>query len=262
MPEKVITGLANDQLYGFRMFPRNMKNQYQTRIDIGTATAIPKSYDPILANNSWEVISEASSSGIASSVWNVGDEINITLTTNETLTLVILGFDHDDLADGSGKAGITFGMKNLMAATRPINSSNSMNGGFPASELHQWLQNDLYNSLPSDLKPFVKTVNKKCSTGTTQSTVGNYQMKIFLLTDSEIYNPSSNYLNEGDRYAYYENGGLTRKKLSNGNGDEIKWWSRNRRTNYTSGYSLNGSSVVNWQTEPENYWGICFNFCV
>ena len=42
MPEKVITGLTNDQLYGFRMFPRNMKNQFQTRMDRGTAEAMPK----------------------------------------------------------------------------------------------------------------------------------------------------------------------------------------------------------------------------
>ena len=42
MPEKVITGLTNGQLYGFRMFPRNMKNQYQTRMDRGTAKATPR----------------------------------------------------------------------------------------------------------------------------------------------------------------------------------------------------------------------------
>ena len=37
-------------------------------------------YDPILKNNSWDIISKASEAGIASSIWNIGDEIDITLS--------------------------------------------------------------------------------------------------------------------------------------------------------------------------------------
>lgn len=42
MPEVTIPGLTNGQLYGFRMFPRNMRDQFQTEIDMGTAEATPK----------------------------------------------------------------------------------------------------------------------------------------------------------------------------------------------------------------------------
>ena len=41
MPETVIPNLTNGQLYGFRMFPRNMRDQFQTEIDMGTAEATP-----------------------------------------------------------------------------------------------------------------------------------------------------------------------------------------------------------------------------
>lgn len=35
MPEITITGLTNDQEYGFRIFPRNLKGQYQTSLNGG-----------------------------------------------------------------------------------------------------------------------------------------------------------------------------------------------------------------------------------
>ena len=92
----------------------------------------------------WEEIDYISSNGLASEYgFQVGDEKNITLSTNEALTLAIMDFDHDDLADGTGKAGITFGLKNLMAETRTINSTNTSNGGFTGSAMYTWLQGDL-----------------------------------------------------------------------------------------------------------------------
>ena len=64
----------------------------------------------------WKFINDISESGVASSIWNVGDEIDITLTGKyaQTLTFQIWDFNYFDKADGTGKAGIVFGMKNLM----------------------------------------------------------------------------------------------------------------------------------------------------
>lgn len=65
---------------------------------------------------SWSDIAALSESGSADKYFSVGDEKTISLTTGEQVTLVILGFDHDDLT-GGGKAGMTIGMKNLLATT-------------------------------------------------------------------------------------------------------------------------------------------------
>lgn len=40
----IIDNLVNDQLYGFRIFPRNLKGQYQTETDGATATATPVAF--------------------------------------------------------------------------------------------------------------------------------------------------------------------------------------------------------------------------
>ena len=79
-----------------------------------TGSATPKAYDPILGNNTWEQINEVANEGIAASVWSVGDEINTTVLDGETITCVILGFNHDTLSDGSGTAAITFGMRSFL----------------------------------------------------------------------------------------------------------------------------------------------------
>ena len=102
-------------------------------------------------------IAAASEAGVAASTWSVGDTKNITVG-GETLTVEIVGFNHDDLASG-GKAGITFGLKNLMANTRQMNSSNTNAGGFTGSDMYDWLQGTLLNSLPSDLRAVLKSVD-------------------------------------------------------------------------------------------------------
>ena len=49
MPEYIIASLINNQMYGFGMFPRNIKWQYQTIVDMGTSTATPISSILLLA---------------------------------------------------------------------------------------------------------------------------------------------------------------------------------------------------------------------
>lgn len=51
-------------------------------------------------------IAMLSENGTIQNYYSVGDEKTITLSTGEQVTFVILGFDHDDLSDGSGKAGV------------------------------------------------------------------------------------------------------------------------------------------------------------
>lgn len=83
---------------------------------------------------------------------NVGDTKDMSLSTNEVLTMQIYGFDHDPKADGTGTTNITFGTKNLMAATKLLVSANYNQGGWNPSELRTWTNGTLYNQLPLDVK--------------------------------------------------------------------------------------------------------------
>ena len=216
---------------------------------------------PTLANNTWAQIAAASEAGVAASTWSVGDTKNITVG-GETLTVEIVGFNHDDLASG-GKAGITFGLKNLMANTRQMNSSNTNAGGFTGSDMYDWLQGTLLNSLPSDLRAVLKSVNKKTSAGSQSSTINTNAMKIFLFSEIEIFGSVTySKSGEGSQYSRFATASSRIKYLSNGSGSASPWWERSPHGNYSSsfcGVDSNGSASFNIANSS---WGVCFGFCV
>ena len=248
-----------------RQFPYNAKHQYQTQLVGAVATNDPvygTSLDPVLENNSWDKIAEASESGIASDVWQVGDTKDI-VVGDETLTVEIVGFDHDDLSDGSGKAGITFGLKNLMANTRKMNSSNTNTGGFTGSDMYEWLQGTLLNSLPSDLQAVLKSVNKKTSAGNKSSTINTNAMKIFLFSEIEIFGTVTHSApGEGSQYSRFATTSSRIKYLSNGSGSANFWWERSPYVNGSNNFCVVNSDGDAGRYDSSISRGVCFGFCV
>ena len=216
---------------------------------------------PTLANNTWAQIAAASEAGVAASTWSVGDTKNITVG-GETLTVEIVGFNHDDLASG-GKAGITFGLKNLMANTRQMNSSNTNAGGFTGSDMYDWLQGTLLNSLPSDLRAVLKSVNKKTSAGSQSSTINTNAMKIFLFSEIEIFGSVTySKSGEGSQYSRFATASSRIKYLSNGSGSADAWWERSPCGYNSNDFCYVGSDGVASNYSASNSWGVCFGFCV
>lgn len=218
-------------------------------------------FNSILSKNTWAQIAKASAAGKASQLWSVGDTKDITVGS-ETLTLVIMGFNHDDLASG-GKAGITFGMKNLMATTRRMNASNTNSGGFTGSEMYSWLQNTLLPTLPSDLQAVLKSVNKKTSAGSQSSTINTNSMKLFLFSEIEIFGSTTySKAGEGSQYSYFATAANRIKYLANGSGSACWWWERSPG-GASSGSFCGVGSVGSASYYAANYaGGVCFGFCV
>lgn len=216
---------------------------------------------PTLANNTWAQIAAASEAGVAASTWSVGDTKNITVG-GETLTVEIVGFNHDNLASG-GKAGITFGLKNLMANTRQMNSSNTNAGGFTGSDMYDWLQGTLLNSLPSDLRAVLKSVNKKTSAGSQSSTINTNAMKIFLFSEVEIFGSVTySKSGEGSQYSRFATASSRIKYLSNGSGSANSWWGRSPYGGNSYGFCLVNDSGNASNGGAYASRGVCFGFCV
>ena len=218
-------------------------------------------FNSVLSKNTWAQIAKASAAGKASQLWSVGDTKDITVGS-ETLTLVIMGFNHDDLASG-GKAGITFGLKNLMASTRAMNSSNTNVNGFTGSAMYSWLQNTLLPTLPSDLQAVLKSVNKKTSAGNASSTININAMKLFLFSEIEIFGSTTySAAGEGSQYSYFATAANRIKYLSNGSGSAYWWWERSpygsNSISFCYVYSNGNASFSN----AYNADGVCFGFCV
>lgn len=251
------------QYIGVSGAARKVKNGY-----IGVGGVARKFYTgldikPTLADNDWATISAVSEMGAASTYWSVGDEKDITLTTGETLTMVILGFGHDDLASG-GKAGVTFGMKHLMADTHQMNTSNSNSGGFTGSAMYSWLQDTLVGQLPTGLKNVAKDVNKKTSAGSASSLINTDTMKLFLFSEVEVFGSATHSAaGEGAQYSYFATNTDHIKKMSNGTGVDFNWWLRSPRAVAEDGFvhvtDFRGLASIAVSTSK---YGICFGFCV
>lgn len=84
---------------------------------------------------------------------------SITLSNGTQLHARIIGFNHDDRSDGSGKAGLTFLFDEAVALS-PWNSSGLNDGGWQASTIRSWLSMTFLDTLPDDLASGILEVNK------------------------------------------------------------------------------------------------------
>lgn len=233
---------------------------------------------------SWSKISALSTEGRAGEFFNVGDEKTIQLTTGEDVTLVILGFDHDDLASG-GKAGITIGMKNLLTTTSHMNSTKTNAGGWDQSKMRTETLQTLLAQLPSDLRSLVKQVLKKTSQGNQSTSIVNSPDSVFLLSLSEIFsataiensylswisNGAATYKQEGTQYEYYQNtigdanpsikNSILEKHLSNGEGSSSGWFLRSPYVSNSASFLSISSGSCSY-TSASTFWGVSFAFCV
>lgn len=97
---------------------------------------------------------------------------DVTLSDGTQTKVMIMGFNHDDKSDGSGKAGITFifaddvAKKNMFERAdldnlfQEIQDDGSANISWENASLRSWLSDSFSNELPSDLREQIVSVDK------------------------------------------------------------------------------------------------------
>lgn len=116
---------------------------------------------------------------------------DITLVDGTQAQAQIIGFAHDDKADGSGKAGITFILKDSMGEM-PMNDAPSNAGGWEGSLARSWLASSGFAMLPEDLRTQIVEVSKMTNnvgSTTDVSSVTKTNDKLWLLSYVELTGP-------------------------------------------------------------------------
>ena len=151
----------------------------------------------------------------AKAAMEAGTKWSIKLTTGELMYYRIVGINHDDLADGSGKAGLTFEVTNDALGNWSMNGIGTNAGGWESSKLRARLNSgDLWSLLPSELQSKVKTVSKltnNVSGEDISAVVTATSDKVFLLSTTEVY---GNLQSDGVQYEYYKSKGVTTSDYS------------------------------------------------
>ena len=253
-----------------RQYTYNYEEHYQTMLEGGVLPALGgdtgPTYSEVLAENTWAQIAQAvADKDPILDVWQVGDTKDEVIA-GETLTFAIMGKNMDDLADGSGKAGLTFGMTQLMASTRQMNSSNTNAGSFAGSAMYSWLSGTIYPNLTAELKDAIKAVNKKTSSGGGSSVIRTDAMYLWLFSEIEVFGKTTySYAGEGTQYPYFATSAERIKRLSNGAGAASDWWERSPRRNYGDRHFclVDASGIPNAGNGTHNLSrAVCFGFCI
>ena len=177
----------------------------------------------------------------AKAAMDAGTKFSVKLTDGMTLTYRIIGINHDDLADGSGKAGLTFEATNNVLGVQRMNATDSNAGGWEKSELRGRLNSgDLWALLPAEIQSKAKAVTKMTdnkgggSAGTPSATTD----KVFLLSSTEVWGDMQS---DGTQYEYYKSKGVTKSNYSgaSSSGDH---WTRSVRPSYSKDFCY----VISW----------------
>lgn len=159
----------------------------------------------------------------AKAAMDAGTKFSTKLTDGKTLEYRIVGINHDDLADGSGKAGLTFEATNSALGYQKMNAANTNAGGWEKSELRGRLNSgDLWSLLPAELQSKVKAVKKLTDNqgggkaGTPTATTD----KVFLLSATEVWGDMQS---DGTQYEYYKSKGVTTSNYSGASSSNYHW---------------------------------------
>ena len=188
------------------------------------------------STDSWETIVSAVKSG-DTSVYKVGDTKEVDLGTYGTHTLRIANTSTSSecSTDGFSQTACGFVLEFADIITKHnMNDTLTNEGGWPASSMYTFVNTDIYNALPSELKSAIIDTTVVSSYGIEDR--GNFTStdKLFLLSTAEIWaEGSSDQIGESDtardvtrQLDYYKYLGVTTSSDYDYAKKDDDWWLR------------------------------------
>ena len=218
------------------------------RIDGGTSnpgyfTSIPEPNS--FSSDSWMTIAKAVKSGNISK-YNVGNTKTVNLGTYGTHILRIANMSTPSECSTTGFSQTACGFVLEFAdiiTTHKMNDTQTNVGGWPATSMRTFANNDIYNSLPSELKNAIIDTTVVSSHGSGDTSNFTSTDKLYLLAPKEIYTDFSDSYDTAKDLTrildYYKNVGVTNNNYSGAikkkGTDNYFWWLR--AAYYTRDYS-------------------------
>lgn len=216
-----------------------------------------------ILSDSWNDIIAASNDGTYKEKYKIGDKKLLDLGDEGTITMVLTAIDMDELADGSGKAPMTWISEDLINTERRMDSEDNEESSWENSELRKWLYDDIFPLLPKVLQSNIKEVSKASYAPV------NDDFEVITTADT-IWIPSVGEINTDDwrketdvKYIYNnvypDTPSKSKKHL---NGEKSLWWLRTAA--YRGGYLWvddRGISVSDYFNAAEQA-GIVICFCL
>ena len=218
---------------------------------------------------SWAGVAANIADGSYASVYKDGDTVELDLGSEGLVNMEVVGIDADDLADGSGKAPISWISKELLATKRRMNPALVTNddgtyqegtgsiGSWEKSELRTYLNDTIKPLIPSDVQAMIKTVTKySCGYDTSGAKVTNMVSEdaVWIPSHREVFNNTS-YETTGSGY------GLLSTQINKTKPDTTlsNWWLRTGSTVANFRNISEGGGVTSKAADTE--YCIALGFC-
>lgn len=216
------------------------------------------SYDPVFANNTWEQIIAACHNNEVPDTWKVADHKPMTINGVD-YQIDIIGKNHDDYSDGSGKAPLTFQLHDCYADAKQMNSTNTNNSGWTSCAMRSTHLPAILALMPTEVQNGIREVNKLTSAGNQSATINTTADKLFLLSEVEIFGRSTySKSGEGAQYDYYKAGN---SKVKNRNGSTFGWWERSPVGSMSLAFCFVQNTGNAYYSLATNTFGVAFGFC-
>ena len=215
-------------------------------------------------SDTWEQIVAAGNDGSYKTKYSVGDTKLITNKNGNKYYAQLAAIEGDDLADNSGKAHMTWLLKNCYQTDHRMNATNTTTGGYPATEMRTWLTDTVLPTLPDTITGAIKEVTKTSYDYGTSSTLTSTE-KLWIPSYREVMMGTDK---EDSGVQYTGLFGTTTSTSSRDSrikysvfGSAYLWWLRSA---YSSTYfyivGIAGSSYYYDGASISN--GVVFGFCI
>ena len=201
-------------------------------------------YVEVIDPYSWAAVAKMINNGTHATFYKVGDTVPLDLGSEGLVNMEIVGIDVDDLADGSGKAPISWISKELLKTRHRMNPGSATNadgtyqegtgaiGGWEKCEMRTYIQDTIYPLISSDVQMLIKPVTKYSQT---RDTGGNLAGSVE--TVDSIWIPSArevggtSWEQVGVRYSDMFPDQQSRKK------EGTSWWTRTANSTNISNFT-------------------------
>ena len=259
----------------------------------------------VLNENSWLTISKVAELGEAQNYWSVGDSKEIVLNgtvgttsfNNETVSVFIIGFDHNANLEGGGRIHFQLGKKNgtpialvdgsyggynYTAGAFTMNTNDVNTGGWADCQMRQTVlgsnsasatnpnTNTLLAALPEDLRAVMKPCTKYSDNvggeENAASAVTATSDWLFLLSEYEYFGERT-YANSAEQnyqaqYAYYSAGNSKVMYRHNKTTANANVWCRSVAVEYDPTFCyVTYSGTTDWEDSTGDM-GVSPGFCI
>nr|DAM16373.1 MAG TPA: hypothetical protein [Caudoviricetes sp.] len=215
--------------------------------------------DPVFANNSWAAIIKACQEKQVPNTWNVGDRCNMTIN-NTTYAIDIIGKNHDDYADGSGKAPLTFQIHVCYSKAKMLSSNVTYT--WQKSTMRTSTLPAILKKMPAEVQAAIREVTKLSGASAYLSELDSTADKLFILSDDELGIGYNSVAGEGIMYEYYTGG--SGRRIKQYNNTNSYWWLRSICTdnNHKGSVKCIDTSGYLYQfSGSDTDYGVSFGFC-